>query len=53
MRFALSAILSIQASRRLLLPVDVLISSIVNMAFSNKQEEMRVELGSRLSPFLN
>ena len=43
MRFAPSAILSILVSRRLLLPVDVLTSSIVSMALtpSNKREKIK------------
>ena len=54
MRFAPSAILSILASRRLLLPVDVLTSSIVSMALtpSNKREKIKgLSLRDQVQPF--
>ena len=54
MRFAPSAILSILASRRLLLPVDVLTSSIVSMALtpSNKREKIKgLGLRNQAQPF--
>lgn len=54
MRSAPSAILSILASRRLLLPVDVLTSSIVSMALtpSNKREKIKgLGLRDQAQPF--
>lgn len=54
MRFAPSAILSILVSRRLLLPVDVLTSSIVSMALtpSNKREKIKgLSLRDQAQPF--
>ena len=53
-RFAPSAIPSTQASRKLLLPMDVLTSSIVSTAFSNKvfkSKGLSLEPGSALSGY--